>query len=199
MSNHITSPEPEREIPAKIRAEAESAGRDAVHTYLSTWQEEMRAYDRQNSAILAGEQLPAPAWLDDDPCPPWCVAEPHRASDHPDDRTHYASGTWVPLVTEEPVPMHPTGWAPPEIEVGMERRYREREPRVHLSDQEGKHAWHLTLDEAEKVAHAMLAHVHSARGGWRPAVLPFDEHGHCGNAECVACRAEGVEAKEASA
>lgn len=185
MSNHIT---PAPDLPPTVRERAEKAGRDAAEAFTLQYRAEMKAHKHER----ANRGTTQARWLTDDPCPAWCVGGiDHGDGTAPDDRCHFSPTTAVELVTMEPVVMgYPERWAPPDFQISMDRRYREREPRLTLGVGDETFAF-ATLDEAERIAGAILELVGQARGGWKPTVLPYDRHGQCDSAECVTCRAEG--------
>ncbi|HEX4815909.1 MAG TPA: hypothetical protein VFV66_24445 [Nonomuraea sp.] len=153
------------EIPPTVEARAHDAGVAAVAEYKSRWVAEMKAHENDRQAHANGTAEPA-AWLKDDPCDPWCVSDlDHDNSTDPDDRIHIGRSCTVELVTMPPVVVaYPERFAPPEIMFGLERKYREREPRIYLSDGGARASFLMTLTEAEAVATEMLTMVAEARG-----------------------------------
>lgn len=151
------------DISPTIRERAEQAGRDAALRFAARCRAEMKAHENETAARKAGT-APAAAWLAEDPCPAWCVAElDHAAATHPADRAHYGPTASVPLVTMEPTVIgYPTVWAQPELNVSLDQRYREREPRIVIGVGDDTFAY-ATLDEAEQIAHDVLEFVHQAR------------------------------------
>ena len=116
-------------------------------------------------------QAPAgrPYWLAE-PCPAWCgYPEGHQSHDHPDDRVHMGS-TWVVTLTlevpEVNFPRDPAGKIEvsiPHLDIWLQQRWRELEPRVELSvsDMSGIS---LTLAEAADLAEALARLVRQAGG-----------------------------------
>lgn len=151
------------QIPPTVQERAENAARDAAVRYTARWRAEMKAHENDTTAREAGT-APAAAWLAEDPCPAWCVAElDHAAATHPADRAHYGPSTLVPLVTMEPTVIgYPEQWAQPELMISLDQRYREREPRIVLGVGDTTFAY-ATLAEAEQIANAMLDMVRQGR------------------------------------
>lgn len=56
-------------------------------------QPEHQPADLKNTPATGSE---TPAWLADDPCPPWCTGD-HPLDEHPEDRVHMAA-VYVPVV-----------------------------------------------------------------------------------------------------
>ncbi|MBN6051325.1 hypothetical protein JYK22_05215, partial [Nonomuraea sp. RK-328] len=175
------------EIPPTVRERAEEAGRQAVQSFTREYLAELKAHENAAVTRHAGTAQPA-RWLADDPCPAWCVGGiDHEDGTHPDDRAHYGPTTLVELVTMEPVvTSYPEQWAPVEASIALDKRYREREARVLIGTGDQTHMW-ATLDEAERLAGAIIDMVRQARGGWQPSLMPFDPEGKCPDATCANC------------
>ncbi len=122
---------------------------------------------------VADSHAPAPAdrpyWLLE-PCPSWCAyREDHAPHDHPDDRVHMGS-TWdftltleVPEVT---VPLPLSGKIEvsiPHLDIWLQQRWREQEPRVELSVNDNC-GISLTLAQAADLAEALAGLVRKAGG-----------------------------------
>lgn len=117
-----------------------------------------------------------PAWLRDG-CPPWCeMGALHQDSDHLDDRVHSGSAAHITLTAEEP-PLGPEvtpdgkGWTgksvpydePAEADVYLVQHYREATARVWVGRDGSRTGIHLTLVEAEQLAHEILKRVAAGR------------------------------------
>ncbi|MFI7452317.1 DUF6907 domain-containing protein [Nonomuraea sp. NPDC049714] len=184
MSDHITS----TDIPATVRERAEQAGRRAAERFIAQYQSEMRAHERSFADREAGIAPTPASWLSEDPCPAWCAGGlDHDESTHPDDRNHWSPTHSVDLVTMEPVVAgYPTRWAPDQVNLALEQKYREREARVCLGKGDDTIIW-ATLAEAEETAFALLALVREARGLSAPVGMPFDTEGRCQDRSCRHC------------
>ncbi|MFI9552673.1 DUF6907 domain-containing protein [Nonomuraea endophytica] len=105
-------------------------------------------------------------WLESHPCPDWCTRSLHLGSDHPSDRHHDSATDYVWLDTMEPEvfeqPEHRFG--APQVNFHLTQHYREREPRIYISNSAEDLNLYASLDEAEKLANALLALVAQARG-----------------------------------
>lgn len=192
-TSHVAAavtPSPKPAIPPTVRERAEQAGRDAVKRFRHEYESAMAAHEHERTANENGDVPPA-AWLAEDHCPPWCVDGcDHSASTHPDDRIHFGASTIVPLVTMEPVVVcYPERFAPPELMISLDQKYREKEPRVSINDGGDKLRMFATLDEAEQIANAMLAHVAAARGRAHRTGLTqvYDGEGRCPDLVCLSC------------
>lgn len=152
------------EMPSQVHQHAEKIAFDAKLAYEAEWRAEMQAHENERIARSKGEAA-RPTWLEDDPCEAWCHGGlDHQAGTHPSDRTHYSETVFIPLVTMEPVVVgHPEHWAQPEVQIGLERRYREREARVTISDGADKFWLRATLNEAEEIAKTLLDLIAQAR------------------------------------
>jgi hypothetical protein len=181
--NHITPPD----MPATVRERAEQAGREAVQRYLIQHRSEMEAHEATRAERATGT-APAAAWLLEEPCPTWCAGDlDHDDSTSPDDRNHWSPTHSVDLVTMEPVvDGYPNRWAPERVNLSLEQRYREREPRVLLGKGD-ETIIEATLDEAEQAAFVLLALVREARGLAAPVGMPFDTDGRCSDKSCRHC------------
>ncbi|MFI9846520.1 DUF6907 domain-containing protein [Nonomuraea sp. NPDC051941] len=187
MSNP-TTPKPasatEPQLPATWEEEARKAGEQAAFRVRVSYDAEMRAYEHERAT------KPTAYWLASDPCAPWCTNDDiHRSSDVPDDRVHDSAVHTVSLYTMEPVTVF-AEFTAPELTLQLTQRYREGEPRVFLNDSGDDTRLYATLDEAEKIAFALLDLVRQGRGQEPLKVMPFDSEGRCRNADCVTCRVE---------
>lgn len=176
------NPAPIREVPAAWEKSAQQAGERAAMAVRYKYEAEQRAYEHERA-----NNKPA-YWLASHPCPPWCTNDAlHRSSDMPDDRMHDSDMHAVSLHTMEPGTVF-AEFAAPEVTMLLVQRFREVEPRVFINDSGDDARLYATLDEAEKIAFALLDLVRQARGGWKPTVLPFDHQGRCGDDSCIACK-----------
>ncbi|WP_431900244.1 DUF6907 domain-containing protein [Nonomuraea sp. bgisy101] len=184
MAKPRPNPQLEYVLPDSVKLRAIEHGERAERAFVATWQAEQKAYRNE-----AAKKRPA-AWLVEDPCPAWCVGgENHANSTHPDDRVHFSYSAITPLVTMAyEAAGHPDMFMPPELTVSLDLAYRERDPRVTISADDGATTFKATLAEAEKVALDILRLVAEARGQtWRPVVTPFDEQGRCQDTACGHC------------
>lgn len=151
---------PEYEMPAEVSLRAIEHGVRAEQAFIATWQDEQKAYQHE-----AAEHPPA-AWLAEDPCPVWCAGGPdHVNSAHPDDRVHFSHAAITPLVTMPyEAAGYPARFLPPELTVSLDLNYREKEPRVTFSADDGALWYKATLAEAQKIAHDILMLIAQARG-----------------------------------
>lgn len=128
-----------------------------------------------------------PSWLSEDPCPSWCTMNvDHDASTDPADRGHFGVTHAVELVTMPPVPSF-ADFRQPQINLSLDQRYREREPRICLFEGDTDAAY-MTLAEAEELAQHLVALIRQARGLWAPVSSVFDSEGRCPDLMCRHCR-----------
>ena len=127
------------------------------------------------TTITTGVQDPVtgrPFWQIS-PCPTWCEAAPHQASDNGDDRVHYGLSTRVNLALEdldrgtyEGVEGETIRWIsdePEYVSLYVEQYYREIEPRIWLGRSESSNGVHLNLTEAKELASELLGIIGYAR------------------------------------
>jgi hypothetical protein len=110
------------------------------------------------------------------PCPRWCNGL-HDNRDSGPDRRHFSS--WeeqVPLTLEDAQEMGPgLGWQPEHVVVSLDQGVREDAPRIWCGKGVTNQGWHLTEDEASRLAVTLTAAADLAAG--EPAdqlQLPFD-------------------------
>ncbi|WP_336208213.1 DUF6907 domain-containing protein [Nonomuraea sp. LPB2021202275-12-8] len=187
MSDHITAQAATDSLSATTQPLPEAWARDAIEAgkraadsvrfqYVAT----MRALQRQRES---GE---SPYWLASHPCPPWCRnTGTHLSSDSPEDRAHDSEVHAVQFDSMEPSTAF-ADFRAPEMTFQLTLAFREVEARVFV-EFEGEHVAAATLDEAERIARSILSLVEQARGGWRPAIIPFDHEGKCSDITCVSC------------
>jgi hypothetical protein len=140
----------------------------------------------------AAEQRPF--WLPQG-CPSWCT-DTHKDSDEEGDRLHTSPWQITAATTMDMENFgHGSGsglpvWVAHTAEVSLQQGYREAEPRVLYHDAANdRYHQYLTLDEAEQLANAMLAHVAAARGRAHRTGLTqvYDDDGRCPDLACLAC------------
>jgi hypothetical protein len=99
------------------------------------------------------------------PCPRWCNGL-HDDRDGSPDRRHFSS--WeeqVPLILEDAQEMGPgLGWRPEHVVVGLDQGAREDAPRIWCGKGETNQGWHLTEDEARRLAATLTAAADLAAG-----------------------------------
>lgn len=101
-------------------------------------------------------------------CPVWCTTPgQHRYESNPDDRIHYGPEVYVPLelaiATRRPGEGSSLGSYEVETATAyLRQNHRDREAHVHLGKSEDA-GMTLTVDEAERLAGALLMLVEEAR------------------------------------
>ncbi|MFI6496954.1 DUF6907 domain-containing protein [Nonomuraea typhae] len=154
------------ELPGAWRQKAEhsaSLARQAVVCEFEARGEAM-ANERTTSSY--------PYWLASHPCPSWCVrTDRHSARDEPDDRAHDGEIMSVALDGMPPIVIsYPEArFVAPELQFRLTAHYREKEPRIYISDAAYQLALHATLDEAEQIASLLLTLVSQGRN--HPAAM----------------------------
>ncbi|MFD1547728.1 DUF6907 domain-containing protein [Nonomuraea guangzhouensis] len=177
---------PSVEIPPRVAKAAADAGGRVIDTYVREWHAEIKAHENYVTSRAAGTAEPA-AWLAEDPCDVWCVdGVDHTPGTHPDDRAHFSHSVLVPLKTMAPIVVsYPERWEPPQLALSLERKYREKEPRVVFQVGDETVAW-STLTEAENIAHALLGLIAAAQGlEWGKVVPLQHEPKACDDSTCM--------------
>ncbi len=103
-------------------------------------------------------------WPPAEGCPSWCsCSEGHKATDHPDDRSHFSLERVVPLSLEEPVRAVGGAWMPEWLDISL-RQHQTEEPQITVEFGGRCGFFHLTIDEANELARALDAALVTALG-----------------------------------
>jgi hypothetical protein len=170
---------PDREIPEAWAQKASEAGERAEMSVKFEYLATMDAYDNES------REEPA-YWLATHPCPSWCQrTSQHASSDEPDDRAHDGDVESVALNSMPPV-VTMARFAAPTLTFMLTANFRETEPRILINDSGDKFQAEATLDEAEKIAHTLLALVREGRGVEWGKVVPLQhEPKACDDSTCM--------------
>lgn len=99
---------------------------------------------------MAANSRHSPSWQRD-PCPSWCVVR-HQEDDHPDDRVHDSSPSYVPVVLNADDEVVST-----ELLIVMSRRVDETDDWVFVGEPDrARQRLVLTPESAQRVAHSVL-------------------------------------------
>ncbi len=114
-------------------------------------------------------------WLTQ-PCPRWCNGR-HQDRDAGPDRRHFS--TWeeqVPLILEDAQEMgSDLGWQPEYVAVSLDQGVREDAPQIWCGKGVTNQGWHMTEEEARRLATTLTAAADLAADGLAEQLkLPFD-------------------------
>lgn len=105
-----------------------------------------------------------PSWQTE-PCPDWCVWQPHSESEQPADRHHTSATMRRDLPLEKPAEVAQGQYEPEYVAVYLWQHVREVEPTITMCKGESREGFRLTLEDAEVLAGLLTSLVEEARRG----------------------------------